>query len=229
MEKWIKYFEEYEMKYIIGHETCPTTGKKHLQGYIEAETKFRPLEKFKEKDVHWEKRKGTREQNIKYCSKEGNYKSNFIVKKKIGELKMDEFILQKWMLDILAYIEGPRDMRKIMWICDEEGGKGKSRLCKYILENYDDVIYFTGGKNTDITSQILESTIEPKLCLFDLPRSNEGHISYNALEQIKNGLVNSPKYKGGFKAFENPHVVVFANFEPQKDLLSEDRWMMITL
>lgn len=229
MDKWIAYFTACETKYIIGEETCPTTGKQHLQGYIESATYIRPMEKFKEKDVHWEKRKGTREQNIKYCSKEGNFRTNFLTKKKVGNLQVDKLTLVDWMLDILKRINLNRNHREIMWVWDRVGGKGKSRLCKYILEEYENVMYFTGGRNSDITSQIIESELVPELCLFDLPRSNEGHISYNALEQVKNGLVNSPKYKGGFKVFDSPHIIVFANFEPEKEMLSNDRWNIIEL
>lgn len=68
------------IKYIIGNETCPETGRKHKQGYIEAENKIRPVEHFETKTVHWEKTKGSRQENIKYCQKEGDYKTNFDIK-----------------------------------------------------------------------------------------------------------------------------------------------------
>lgn len=59
---------------IVGIETCPTTGRKHLQGYVY----YKNAVSFKSvktvlRESHWEKAKGTPEQNQKYCSKEGNY------------------------------------------------------------------------------------------------------------------------------------------------------------
>lgn len=67
-------------KWIFGLEECPTTKKKHLQGYLEFKFKARPLECKLLKDyvMHWEKRKGTEQKNIDYCSKDGNFKTNII-------------------------------------------------------------------------------------------------------------------------------------------------------
>lgn len=55
---------------IIGNETCPTTGKKHFQGYME----FKSVKEFIVLQTHFkgmfhEKRKGTQEQAINYCKK----------------------------------------------------------------------------------------------------------------------------------------------------------------
>lgn len=58
---------------IIGEETAPTTGTKHLQGYLEL-TKQRRITELKKlsQQIHWEGANGTRTQNYEYCSKEGN-------------------------------------------------------------------------------------------------------------------------------------------------------------
>lgn len=227
METLIETFNYYKILYCIGRETCPSTKRKHLQGYIESPTKIRPKEKFKNllsDSIHWERRIGTSEQNIEYCSKENDFESNLKVKKFAGKYIKKQMQMADWMNDVIHIIEGERSDRIIYWIWDAEGGKGKTRLCKYILENYRNVNYFTGGKANDITYQIIEADANPHVCLFDLPRTNEGHISYNALEQLKNGIINSSKYKGGFKMFDPPHVIVFANFTPDTDTMSRDRW-----
>lgn len=230
LDKIIHTLEKNKIKYIIGKEICPKTGKEHLQGYIESEKKIRPIESLKlNKEIHWEKRQGNRDQNIKYCSKENNFVTNFEnikIKKRAGMSIEKPLIIVEWMQEVIEYIEGPRNDRNILWIYDYEGRKGKTKFCKYIYENYEACKYFTGGKANDITSQIIEEEINPEICILDLPRNNEGYISYNALEQMKNGMINSSKYKGGTKSFPCPHVIVFANFRPVKKELSEDRWII---
>lgn len=71
-------FEESAKKdqiryFIAGKETCPTTAKEHLQGYVEF-TKPQRLTGVKKNlgdtTVHCEARRGTREQARDYCKKE---------------------------------------------------------------------------------------------------------------------------------------------------------------
>jgi len=66
-----------KFEYIIyGNETCPTTGKKHLQGYCHFKNgKSRSAVKklFADNAIHLEVAKGSVAQNIKYCSKGGDF------------------------------------------------------------------------------------------------------------------------------------------------------------
>lgn len=55
--------------YIIGKEVGES-GTKHLQGYIEFHKRVRPVEHIGIKEIHWERTKGSREDNIRYCSKD---------------------------------------------------------------------------------------------------------------------------------------------------------------
>ena len=57
------------MKYIFGKELTKSEGP-HLQGYVEWETSFRPIEKLALSfDVNaWFKAKGNKQSNIVYCS-----------------------------------------------------------------------------------------------------------------------------------------------------------------
>ena len=77
-----------EYFYIVGKEVGEQ-GTPHLQGYIEKRAgRFRPLPLFEVKRansnqegaltncMHFEKAKGNRKQNWKYCSKEGNFVTN---------------------------------------------------------------------------------------------------------------------------------------------------------
>lgn len=59
---------------ITGLEVCPTTQKQHLQGYAELNGKI-ALSKLKEimPQAHFEERKGTADDAIKYCMKENSF------------------------------------------------------------------------------------------------------------------------------------------------------------
>lgn len=73
-----KYFDESKMKYlIIGKEKCPTTGKEHLQGYVNLKSSrnFKYMKKniFKNGE-HFAQCIASPEINIKYCKKDGDFK-----------------------------------------------------------------------------------------------------------------------------------------------------------
>lgn len=71
-------FDESKMKYlIIGKETCPSTNRKHWQGYVEFKNPYtlNSIKKlFKDDKIHVEARKGSARQASDYCKKEGNFK-----------------------------------------------------------------------------------------------------------------------------------------------------------
>jgi hypothetical protein len=74
-----------EGKYIFGLEKCPNSGNMHLQGYIHFEKKCRAFNKIKDwlgESVHIEKARKPQTNNVKYCSKDGDYISTFKVEKK---------------------------------------------------------------------------------------------------------------------------------------------------
>lgn len=71
----IENCKNWDCKYLcIGFETCPSTGKKHIQGYVEwkGSKRFDTLKNINTK-IHWENRKGTAKQAAEYCKKDGNF------------------------------------------------------------------------------------------------------------------------------------------------------------
>lgn len=67
--------------HVFGIEVCPTTGRKHIQGYIEYDTQL-SMSNAKSRihpSAHLEKRRGTPQQASDYCKKEGNFQE-------VGEL-----------------------------------------------------------------------------------------------------------------------------------------------
>jgi len=70
-EKDLETFLTQDLDYCIIGKEVSSTGTPHLQGYIEFTTakRFSALKKICSRS-HWEAAKGTRKQNIAYCSKE---------------------------------------------------------------------------------------------------------------------------------------------------------------
>lgn len=61
---------------VFGRETCPKTGKQHLQGYtyFKKQTSWAQVYKlFKTKEIHLEKSAGSPEENRTYCVKEKDF------------------------------------------------------------------------------------------------------------------------------------------------------------
>lgn len=68
--------KDYVRYLIYGEEICPTTGKKHWQGYVELTKPCRisMIKKiFNDNTVHCESRQGTRDQARAYCQKDGKF------------------------------------------------------------------------------------------------------------------------------------------------------------
>lgn len=62
---------------IVGKEICPDTNREHIQGYVhfKTPTRFSTVKTyFKDNTLHIEPCKGNHEDNVTYCSKDGNYK-----------------------------------------------------------------------------------------------------------------------------------------------------------
>lgn len=214
--------ETLETKYIIGKEVGEN-GTPHLQGYVNFIKKVRPLEKIKNKRIHWEKCKGSEEANIKYCSKDGNYITNLKIKKPLKILKEEQ--LFEWQKEIINIIKEEPDDRLIYWFWEEIGCAGKTTFAKYLAHKYGAVP--VEGKKNDILYCAAE--FESDIYVFDFERTMEEYISYGAMEKIKNGFYMCSKYESKPIIRNPPHIICFANFEPNIDALSFDRWKIIKI
>ena len=216
-------------KWIIGKE-IGENGTPHLQGYMHLKKKQRLTEmktKFG-KEIHFEIAKGDNQQNWIYCSKENNY--TYGGNWKLGEMEIDEEsdiedtiikILKPWQTECKKLLEIDCD-RKIIWIYEKEGNVGKSAFCKYMMYHYDANI-ITKGNYSDIMNRIYNLK-KYEMVLFDLCRANGNKVSYNAIEDIKNGMIFNSKYKTGIKIIASPSIMIFSNEKPELDKLSKDRW-----
>jgi len=229
LETIISDFKKKDCLFIIGEEIGNESKIPHLQGYVESNIKIRPIEYFGfPKEIHWEKRKGTKDQNIKYCSKDNKIHTNFkdqdLLKSKPLKL-ITEDNLYSWQRDIFNLCKTEPDERSIYWFWEEIGNKGKTTLCKF-LSYHLGAIPLEGKKN-DILYCAAE--FNSKIYIWDLERSMEEYVSYGALEKIKNGYFMCSKYESKPIIRNNPHVIVFANFLPKTESLSADRWKIFNL
>lgn len=225
----VKVFDLKNYVYLIGRE-IGDEGTPHLQGYVEFKKQvyFEALKKLNTR-IHWEAARGTREQNKKYCTKDGNFISNLPLTRKERVLKMEyaDVVWRPFQERIIEIIKGPVDDRKIYWFYEYEGNEGKSYLAKFLAATYDVII--ADGKKDNVFNQIKiwmdghDESEDPRIIMCDIPRDNLDYINYGALEQIKNGLVYSGKYEGGMCLFPHPHVIIFANERCKPGKWSRDR------
>ena len=219
--------ETYSAKWIIGKE-IGENGTPHLQGYMHL-LKMQRLSSMKTKfgkEIHFEVAKGDNQQNWIYCSKENNY--TYGGNWKLGEMETNKpkeikiiKELKPWQTECKKLLEIDCD-RTIYWIYEKEGNVGKSAFCKYMMYHYDANI-ITKGNYSDIMNRIYNLK-KYEMVLFDLCRANGNKVSYNAIEDIKNGMIFNSKYKTGSKIIASPSIMIFSNEKPELDKLSKDRW-----
>lgn len=152
-----------------------------------------------------------------YCSKketriEGPYTENSTFIKTIE-------ILRPWQKNLLEELLKEPNDRKIIWFYDIEGNKGKTAFAKYMAIKHNALI-LNNGKFNDLAYAVDNQ----KIIIINISRTLEDHVNYNAIEALKDGLIFSGKYESKTKIFDSPHIVIFANFEPNLKALSSDRW-----
>lgn len=221
----IKVCSNSSTNYIF-QEEMGENGTKHLQGYVEFNTKKRPMSVFDNKSIHWEKRKGTKQQNINYCSKSdtnnGKMYTNFRLPKPIKMVDK----LYKWQETIKEILLQEPDDRTVYWIHEPSGNIGKSLFCKYMALKHGAIVL--SGKANDMKYGIIQYKIKndvyPEIILIDIPRNVNNFLSYTGIEEIKNGCFFSAKYECDMVIMNSPHIVCFSNEEPDYSSFSLDRW-----
>ncbi|XP_053380758.1 uncharacterized protein LOC123562024 [Mercenaria mercenaria] len=137
------------------------------------------------------------------------------------DFKEDAVELKVWQRNLLHELEfqhSRKDTRTINWIYDQQGNNGKTWLTKYLVANRG-AISFQNGKTCDIAYMYHDQ----EYVVFDLVRSSQEHINYEIIEMIKNGLMNSTKYRSKVKIFREPVVTVMSNTLPCIKKISKDR------
>ena len=227
-DNWKQLFQDRKNfidKICVGEEVCPTTGRKHLQGWLRLVKKNIAKRHLRlPVQIHWEamSRNATERQNTIYCTK-----SNTNILSWNVELPYTvEINITAWMIEMMKIIDTKPDIRSIYWIWDE-GNSGKSLFTKKMMMEGERTILIN-GKGHDIRHCVADMITEtgnfPRTVIMDVPRVNKDYISYEALENVKNMAFYSGKFKGKQVCGPNPHVIVFANKQPEYDKMTQDRW-----
>ena len=129
---------------------------------------------------------------------------------------------------VIAKVNTPPDDRRIHWVYNPKGCGGKSKLMKWFRFNDPDVARVGLGSATQIKTSIIAKGPH-RAYMVDLPRvrgtDEKQQELFSALEEIKNGWVESPMYgKADELLMEPPHVWVFSNELPTLSHCTLDRW-----
>lgn len=224
--------EQKDFKYVFQEERGDE-GTKHLQGIIMYPNpiSFESMKKQWPK-CHIEKTRN-KKKSILYCSKRDTRISE-VVYNNIGliypkslkdPLKGNE--LYGWQQILNDKLKTEPDDRTINWYWSTNGNKGKSSFVKWFTMKHKTTTLICSGKASDMKYMVAKRCmlgLDPEVIFFDVPRQNMNYLSYTGIEEIKNGCFMSPKYDCENILMNPPHIVVFANSEPNIDAMSIDRW-----
>lgn len=248
-DDYLPYFERYIEKLRISFHDRSTQGIKvtrfrcqvekgelmgkiHLQGQVSFLNKTREtaLAKsiFGEKGLNWFKK----DKGSIYVSKtqtrvsdemmwQCGYKSKPVEKVYKSDLSEEN----RKFVELFENVEP--DHRSIHWIHDSEGNWGKTRVAKYLHDNFS--CLYVGGSAKDVLYALGKYMEEndggtPEYFVVDLTRTAEHKFNYSIIETLKNGIAFSGKYESMTLRFNRTHVIVMANFYPDTSALSADRW-----
>lgn len=207
-----------------GHEE----GTLHIQGYIKFKNAMKRANLFKVMGRGFDAEAPRNEFASKnYCQKNDTACGKRWMKggKEEEEEIEDWFEVDKatdWQKRIIEVVQTKPHRRRIYWFWDKEGQTGKSTLARHLVLKYGAIPVC--GKSSDVKFAIACMKKKPKIVIWDVPRKLENKLYYEGMEEVKNGMFFSPKYEAKPCTYNPPHVIVFANFYPQKERLSEDRW-----
>ena len=236
-----KFFNEVAKKWCFQEETGSETGYVHYQCRISLKLKVR-LSVFVQKvkdtfgyaNVHPKGISVTSEANktnLFYVLKEdtrtdGPWRDDdevLYIPRQIREIK-ELYPWQKTIIDDLPVW----NTRTINVIIDKTGNNGKSTLSSWVR------CYRLGRilPALNDAKDLMRATYDmptSKAYLIDLPRAlNKGKMDemYSAIEQIKSGYCYDDRYNFREKIFDCPNIWIFTNTEPDRNLISWDRWKL---
>lgn len=127
-----------------------------------------------------------------------------------------------WQVTLLHQINGAVDKRKVIWVVDQLGGKGKTQFSKWLRKHRQALVIDT----TRADRVVFAMQNNPPVVIFDIKRQEgkEGALNYRSIETVKDGVGFQSMYTPDTIQWRSPHLLVFSNFGPDIEQLSHDRW-----
>lgn len=230
LSQCLKYLELDCISYIFQEEKGEEEGRLHLQGYccFKNQTRFDTIKK-KLPKAHWEVCKNPKAAML-YCQKEQEpglrrWHKNVIIR------PQPYAKLRPWQQTLFNRLDTPADNRKVLWYYNMDGNVGKTAFAQHVIRSKSAAIMLSGKAGNAkyaIASRFIKGT-PTEIVMFNFVRSQEGYISYQAIEEIKDGTFFSEKYESIMIDMVSPWVIVFANFPPDESKLSQDRWEIVEI
>jgi len=213
--------------YIFAEEHGKSGDTPHIQGACVLKVKMRAStiskDYFKNPVASYKLKSWKRA--FEYCCKENGRKvSSETVPEPIECMK----ILKTWQQECYDIYNCKPDHRSIHWFY---GGKntGKTEMVRYMAIHHK-IPFSYGGSVSDVMNLAFNNIKGCKAFIFCLTRIKKNRISYDALEQLKDGLISNNKYETGCFVINRPHVFVFSNVPPEDDefeeRMSSDRFVL---
>lgn len=156
------------------------------------------------------------------------YKLSFEQRSIVNELKDStaSVPLRSWQQECLNIVQTPPGDRKVRWFWENVGNVGKSWMARYLSLHHKATI-LRSMKKADMLHALTKTISDSTVVVFDLTRSTEDgavKVVYEVIEQLLDRVISSGKYDSLTMYLQKVHVLVFANFEPDRASMSLDRW-----
>jgi hypothetical protein len=150
---------------------------------------------------------------------------------------VEDHPLRPWQEMLLEKLGEPPNDREAIFVVNKKGDCGKSWFTRVYPKKYGKSETVTADKRADMSYELINKCIEngpPKVIFIDASRARAPYISSPFIEDGKNGIIASPKYKS--KAYplpEVPHICAMTNEFPTKTVndkgLSDDRYVYLVI
>ncbi len=239
LKELAKCWRDYDgKKYCMGIEKG-RGGFRHIQGRIKvsADTNYEIIERIGKRKTRT--RKGYRmfdtlskagihcqktDQWTDYESKDGYY----IMSDDTEEVRAQRFgHPTEEQEDVLRLLESNNDREITVWY-DETGNVGKSWLTGHLWEKHKAHQVRLTGSAEGIVKDVCSKMDQERrpIVIIDIPRSGKWTPAiYEAIEVIKDGLIDDPRYSAHAMNIRGTKVMVMCNTKPKLDRLSKDRWI----
>lgn len=190
---------------------------------------------------------GTWEEGVAYCTKPSTrVKGPWLVGHLLYSENDIKFLDEKekrfpWQQDIYDSLFEDNDFtwkeadtREITWVVDPVGCSGKSTFSKWLFVRQKSLVAKVAfGTASQLRSAIVNAGPK-RLYIIDIPRTlgEDDHLNniITNIEDLKGGFCTSSFYgKSQELLLDPPHVIIFSNKLPNLNLLSGDRWRILTV